>query len=82
MTMTKSAEHEATRISVTIRLSLLLLAWGSLIGGCGLFEVSRQAAWGDITLGVGVGLLFSAGLAGYMALRERGKDVHCVVLEN
>lgn len=66
------AEHETTRMSVCLRLAVTLAALGSLVGGVGMAGVANAAIWGGITLGVGVGLLFSSGIVGLDAYSSRG----------
>lgn len=66
------AEHEATRLSVCLRLALFLAALGTLVGGVGMAGIAIAAIWGDIALGVGVGMLFSSGIVGFDAYSNRG----------
>jgi hypothetical protein len=72
-------EDEATRMSVSIRIALHLASFGMLFGCVGLVGVIQRAIWGDICLGIGVGLLFACGLAGLDAYRSRGVNVRCLV---
>jgi len=68
----RPAEHEATRLSVCLRLTITLAALGSVAGGVGMAGIANAAVWGSMTLGVGVGLLLSCGIVGLDAYSNRG----------
>jgi hypothetical protein len=77
----KPTEHESTRMSVCLRLSLILFASGFLIGAAGMIGFTGGLAWCQFPLGIGCGLLLAAGLVGFDAIKNSGVRRTSIVCE-
>ena len=76
---TLNFEVEGTRISVVVRNALALAAFGIVVGGLGFVGLLNGGRWGDLLVGIGVGLLLASGWLGADALRLRDRDVPSIV---